>query len=92
MRIEKGDRILTIDTMINREWVFFREKITRPEWLYHYTLTFLLECIRRGEIREALIEDPLTGELEGQISLFNVDENGRQMTASEIRRERENNR
>ena len=92
MRIEKGDRIPTIDTMINREWVFFREKITRPEWLYNYSLEFLLECIRRGEIREALVEDPLTGELEGQMSLFGSDENGRQMTAREIKREREWNR
>lgn len=92
MRIQKGDRILTIDTMIAREWVFFRDKISRPEWLYIYTLEFLLESIRRGEIREALIEDPLTGKMEGQMSLFGNDETGRQMTAREIKRERTQNR
>lgn len=91
MRVEKGARILTVDTMLSREWVYFRDKLSRPEWLTIYTLEFLLEAIRRGEIREALVEDPLTEALEGQMSLYGM-EDGRFLTAAEKRREREKNR
>lgn len=91
MRVEKGEKIRSVDEMLAQEWIFFREKLYRPMWLSHFALEFILEVIRRGEIRKALIEDPLTGELEGQLNLYQMDD-GRPLTPAELRRERTINR
>lgn len=91
MRIEKGKEIRSVDEMLAQEWIFFRDKLNRPMWLTHFALEYILELIRRGEIRQALIENPLTGELEGQLNLYQMDD-GRPLTPSEIRRDRRNNR
>lgn len=91
MTPQKGRQIRSVDELMAQEWVFFREKLSRPMWLTHYALEFILELIRRGEIREALVSDPLTGELEGQLNLYQMDD-GRPLTPAEIRRDRRNNR
>lgn len=91
MRIEKGEAIKSVDEMLAQEWIFFRDKLNRPMWLSNFALAYILEVIRRGEVRQALVENPLTGELEGQLNLYQM-EDGRPLTPAELRRERENNR
>lgn len=91
MTPQKGAKLHSVDGMLAQDWIFFREKLYRPMWLSHFALEFILEALRRGEICEALVEDRRTGELEGQLNLYQMDD-GRPMTPAEIKRDRRNNR